>query len=230
MAIYALADLHLPGGAEKPMDIFGPQWEDHVSRIAANWNALVSSEDLVIIAGDISWAMHLEEALPDLQWLANLRGQKLLLKGNHDYWWSAIGKVRSVLPPTVQAIQNDHFTWGERIVCGTRGWLCPGEEGFENDGDERIYLRELQRLELSLQSAAPAPGRSLIAALHFPPLNHKAEASGFTALLERYEVTSCVYGHVHGPGARRVFTGEKNGVNYYFVAADSVGFSPLLIE
>ena len=154
MAIFALGDLHLSHSGEKSMAVFGPEWEDHPGKIKANWNRLVSGDDLVIVPGDISWAMHLWEAKEDLNWLAALTGQKLLVRGNHDYWWGAIGNVRKALPPGIYALQNDCFRWGRWTICGTRGWLCPEDELFDPEYDEKIYRRELQRLQLSLESGS----------------------------------------------------------------------------
>ncbi len=229
MAIYALGDLHLSYGQYKPMDIFGPEWEDHSEKIKKNWDLLVAEKDLVIIPGDISWAMYLEKALPDLAWLAALKGTKLLIRGNHDYWWSSIGKVRSMLPPSLHALQNDHFTWEDWTICGTRGWLCPGEEGFDNEEDQKIYLREVHRLQLSLESARRQSLTDIIVALHFPPFNRQGQPSAFTEILELYQVSICVFGHIHDGGRELIFQGERNNVQYRFVAADGVNFSPLLL-
>ncbi len=227
MAIFALGDLHLSHEQDKPMDVFGPGWENHTKKIKENWNRLVGGDDLVIVPGDISWAMRLAEALPDLEWLSNLNGTKLLVRGNHDYWWSSIGKVRSRLPPSVHALQNDHFTWEEFAITGTRGWICPGEDGFDNEHDQKIYLREIQRLQLSLESARSDSFQELIAALHFPPFNRMGQPSAFTDLLEEYRVRICVFGHIHDEGRNSIFQGSKNGVEYRFVAADGNNFSPV---
>lgn len=229
MAVYALADLHLSHDRAKPMDIFGERWDGHPRKIETNWRKTVGEEDLVIVNGDISWAMRLAEAAADLEWLAALPGKKVLVRGNHDYWWSAIGKVRAALPPGIFALQNDYFLWSDWVVCGTRGWLCPGEEGFDEAQDEKIYRRELQRLELSLDSARRAGYDRIIAALHYPPFNRQGQPSGFTALLEEAGVAACVYGHIHDEGRDRVFQGERNGVRYRFAAADGVDFTPVLI-
>lgn len=226
MTIWAIADLHLSHDQSKPMDVFGPAWENHAGRIAGNWRRLVDAGDLVIVAGDISWAMELSDAAVDLHWIAALPGQKILLRGNHDYWWSSISKVRGALPPGMSALQNDHFLFEDWAVCGTRGWICPGEEGFDSEHDEKIYRREVGRLELSLKSAAGAGRKGIITALHYPPFNRQSSPSGFTELLERYEVSYCVYGHIHDAGRDRLFQGERGGVNYRFVASDGVGFAP----
>ncbi len=229
MAIWAIADLHLSHDQPKPMDIFGPAWEDHAEKIAANWRRSVGEDDLVIVAGDISWAMQLPGAAPDLNWIAALPGRKLLLRGNHDYWWSSISKVRAALPPGMSALQNDHFTHEGWAVCGTRGWLCPGEEGFDSEHDEKIYLREVGRLQLSLESALGAGQSSIVAALHYPPFNRQGSPSGFTGLLERCGVRYCVYGHIHDEGRQKLFQGERAGVTYRFVASDGVGFAPVAV-
>ena len=227
MAIYALGDLHLSHGQDKPMDIFGPEWEKHDQKIKENWNYLVKESDLVIVPGDISWAMRLPEALPDLMWLSELKGSKLLIRGNHDYWWSSIGKVRAQLPGSLFALQNDHFTWQGWAICGTRGWICPGEEGFDNEQDQKIYLREVQRLQLSLESARKQSFKDIIVALHFPPYNRRNQPSDFTRLLESFGVRICVFGHVHDEGRDYIYQGVKNGVEYRFVAADGNNFAPV---
>lgn len=229
MAIWAIADLHLSHDRAKPMDIFGPCWENHAEKIAANWRRLVGGDDLVIVAGDISWAMQLSEAAADLNWIAALPGRKLLLRGNHDYWWSSISKVRAALPPGMAALQNDHYVFEDWAICGSRGWICPGEEGFDSEHDEKIYRREIGRLELSLESARLAGRERIVAALHYPPFNRQGSPSGFTGLLERYGVSYCVYGHIHDEGRDRLFQGERGGVNYIFVAADGVDFTPVRV-
>ncbi|MFO8191537.1 MAG: metallophosphoesterase [Bacillota bacterium] len=231
MAIHAIGDLHLSHGLDKPMDIFGPEWAGHTEKIKENWQRVVGEKDLVIVVGDISWAMHLYEAAEDLRWLSDLKGTKVIVRGNHDYWWSSISKVRKELPPSVFALQNDHFVWGDYAVCGTRGWICPGEEGFDSDRDQKIYLREAQRLRLSLESAVRSSSSTLIVAIHFPPFPRRGRQSAFTKLLEEYGVAACVFGHIHDSGRDYIFQGESNGVRYYFAAADGISFTPLkLVE
>lgn len=212
------------------MDIFGPGWDNHPQKLRDNWNQVVTADDLTIVAGDISWAMQLSEAEQDLVWLSELNGTKLLIRGNHDYWWSSIGKVRQALPSGLYALQNDHLVWGRRAVCGTRGWICPGEEGFNSDQDEKIYRRELLRLQISLESARKCGFTEIIVALHFPPYNRQGQPSGFTELLEQYRVSTCVFGHIHDQGRERIFQGRRCDVTYCFVAADGVDFTPVLIE
>ncbi len=229
MAIFALGDLHLSHNQDKPMDIFGSAWENHNVKIKENWDGLIDEDDLVIIPGDISWAMRLPEAVPDLIWLSKLKGTKLLIRGNHDYWWSSIGKIRAHLPSSVYALQNDHFPWDNWAVCGTRGWICPGEESFDNDQDHKIYQREIQRLQLSLESARQKRFQDIIVALHFPPFNRKGQPSAFTELLEDYKVKFCLFGHIHDEGRDHIYQGLRNGVKYLFVAADGNCFTPVLV-
>jgi len=228
MNIYAIGDLHLPGGQEKPMDIFDSAWENHPEIIARNWRETVEEDDLVLMPGDLSWAMKLEEAAEDLAYLGRLPGRIVLIRGNHDYWWGPIGRVRRALPPNVQAIQNDHVPLGERgAICGSRGWVLPGSPGFSED-DERIYRREVERLTLSLESARKAGRVPSIVMLHYPPLAARARPTEFTRLLEEYGAALCVYGHLHGREAHeRAVQGSVRGVEYVLASCDAIGFSPL---
>ena len=223
MQIYAIADLHLSLTSEKPMDVFGEAWRGHAEKLERNWRERVQADDLVLIPGDISWAMQLSAALPDLSFIGNLPGRKILLKGNHDYWWSAIGRVRSNLPEGMRALQNDSIVEDGIGICGSRGWLCPGSNNF-NAEDQKIYLRELDRLSLSLASLPAVETK--IAMLHFPPFLDKEKGSGFTERLEDAGVQIVVYGHLHGEANRYAFEGERNGITYHCVAADKLDFAP----
>ena len=223
MQIYAIADLHLSLTSEKPMDVFGEAWRGHAEKLKRNWRERVQADDLVLVPGDISWAMQLSAALPDLSFIGDLPGKKILLKGNHDYWWSAIGRVRASLPEGMRALQNDSIVENGIGICGSRGWLCPGSNNF-NAEDQKIYLRELDRLALSL-SSLPAV-ETKIAMLHFPPFADKEKGSGFTERLEAAGVQIAVYGHLHGEANRYAFEGERNGVYYHCVAADKLDFAP----
>lgn len=219
--IYGISDLHLPGSDEKTMDMFGPQWESHFEKIKADWRGRVGDEDVVLIPGDISWAMYLAKALPDLEAIAALPGTKILLRGNHDYWWSSISKVRAALGPSAKAIQNDSVTVGGVTFCGSRGWACPGAADFK-EPDKKLYERELIRLELSLRSAkADTP---ILGMLHYPPFNERQEPSGFTRLFEAYGVSHVVYGHLHGGSLSHAFHGLYNGVSYHQISCDRLGF------
>lgn len=234
MKIFAISDLHLPGGVSKPMDVFGAHWHNHFERICANWRARVAPEDWVLLPGDFCWAMDLAHALPDLRAVAALPGRKALLRGNHDYWWSSISRVRAALPEGMTALQNDALRTEKAIVCGTRGWLCPGGELLPA-ADEKIYEREVLRLELSLVAAekerakAQAEGANLplVAMLHFPPFDAPEIPSGFSDLLERHGVSLCLYGHLHGPGLSGAFGGVLRGVEYRLVSCDGLGFELL---
>ena len=223
MQIYAIADLHLSLTSEKPMDVFGEAWRGHAEKLERNWRETVNEDELVLIPGDISWAMQLSAALPDLSFIGNLPGRKILLKGNHDYWWSAIGRVRSNLPEGMRALQNDSIVEDGIGICGSRGWLCPGSNNF-NAEDQKIYLRELDRLSLSLASLPAVETK--IAMLHFPPFLDKEKGSGFTERLEDAGVQIVVYGHLHGEANRYAFEGERNGITYHCVAADKLDFAP----
>ncbi len=223
MRIYAIADLHLSLTSEKPMDVFGEAWRGHTEKLERNWRDTVAEDDLVLIPGDISWAMQLNAALPDLLFLGALPGKKILIKGNHDYWWSAIGRVRAALPAGMRALQNDSFAEDGVGICGSRGWLCPGSGNFTAD-DEKIYKRELDRLSLSICSLPDVETK--IAMLHYPPFADKDRGSGFTERFEAAGVQIAVYGHLHGEANRNAFEGERNGIVYHCVAADKLDFTP----
>ena len=230
MRLFAIGDLHMSGGDDKPMDIFGPQWDRHFFHIRENWLNLVTDEDTVLIPGDISWAMQLQEAEEDLAEIGRLPGRKILCKGNHDYWWNSISRVRSVVPPSITVLQHSAADLGEFVVCGTRGWMIPTKDTPLGTQDEKIYLREAERLRLALDAAAGmADGRPLIAMMHYPPLLNGEMDTAYTALMEEYHVHTAVYGHLHGAGIQIGFTGEHNGVRYELVSSDSIGFSPKLI-
>lgn len=229
MRIFGLADLHLGESVKKPMDIFGPIWERHAERIDRNWRARVGPDDWVLVPGDISWAMKLEEALADLRFIDALPGRKILLKGNHDYWWTSRGKIEAVLPPSLRLLQNDAVDLGLGIgVVGTRGW-SPPEAPRSTPEDRKIYDRELGRLQLSLK-AAKGRFERLIAMLHYPPLYQGIGETGFVPLLREAGVKVCLYGHLHGADHRYAVDGERDGIRYCFVAADAVDFTPVRID
>ncbi|MDO5299207.1 MAG: metallophosphoesterase [Clostridia bacterium] len=225
MSIFAIGDLHLPGGDKKPMDIFGPHWENHFARISEDWRARVDDGDIVLIPGDISWAMQLDAALDDLREIARLPGTILILRGNHDYWWSSLTQLRTNLPAGMHAVQNDAFDGGAAVFCGTRGWSIP--QTGTSAQDEKLYKREALRLEMSLRAAQQmAGGRPIIAMMHYPPLLPETLRAGteFTRLLTAYGVQRCVYGHLHGQSVQRGFCGVYNGVQYDLVSCDALGF------
>ena len=223
MKVFAIGDLHLSFAMEKPMDLFGNNWAGHPERIRSAWTKTVRDEDLVLIPGDISWAMHLEDALPDLLFIDALPGQKLLLRGNHDYWWSSPTKIRSVLPPSIRILQNESLRAGPVAISGTRLWTAPGSKGFGEE-DEKIYAREIGRLKLSLDAAGNCETKLVMT--HYPPFSDKSGPTPATEMLERYGVSVCVYGHLHGAAHRLAFEGEKNGVSYRLVSSDYLDFAP----
>ena len=221
MAVFAIADLHLPARI-KPMDVFGERWKNHFERISADWISRVGEGDTVLLPGDLSWAMKLEEAREDLDSIAALPGKKIILRGNHDYWWSAIGRVRRALGEGMYALQNDSLMLDGRLYAGTRGWTIPSPEA-EEDEDQRIYVRERMRLEMSLASARARDAEAPITVLmHYPPLTE--ELTGFSDILEKYGVQDCVYGHLHGAGLYGAVRGERRGVKYHQVSCDGLDF------
>ncbi len=225
MHLYAIGDLHLSGEPPgKPMQIFGEHWRNYRQLLADNWRRSVHAEDYVIICGDISWAMQLAAAAPDLTWLAGLPGQKILLRGNHDYWWESLSKMQQLWGNEFQFLQNNCLLAGTVAICGSRGWLLPSAEGF-SAADQKIYAREGVRLELSLQAAAKQQPSRIVAALHYPPLTQPGEKNLFTELLEHYGVSECVYGHLHGDACQNAFNGLSGGVRYTLVSCDSRQFT-----
>lgn len=219
MSIYVISDLHLSNNEDKPMDIFGDSWKDHVSRVKQDWEQKVKEEDVVILGGDTSWALKPEEAVADLSLLDTLPGKKVIIKGNHDLWWQSLRKNKALFP-YLEFLQNDFYPYGEYAICGTRGWACPNE-GYFTQQDQKIYLREIQRLELSLSKAKEGGYNKLIVVLHYPPTNEKFEPSGFTELIQAYGVEKVVYGHLHGEDSFPLgLQGKVEGVDYYLTSMD----------
>jgi predicted phosphohydrolase len=233
MALYAIADLHLSLGTDKPMDVFGERWRDYVARLEQQWMEMITEKDTVLVPGDISWAMTMEEALLDLRFLDRLPGQKILVKGNHDFWWGTNGKVEKFMGEnaihSIALIKNNAIRVGHDAVCGTRGWLLPEHSEF-SESDRVIYDREAGRLERSLiagqELCSNTPGR-MVAMLHFPPIGEQGDSTAFSVLLEKYGVEICVYGHLHGRGHVKAFEGTLNGVQYRLIAGDYIAFKPL---
>ncbi|MDL2206158.1 metallophosphoesterase [Eubacteriales bacterium OttesenSCG-928-N13] len=222
MAIFSIADLHLDSGG-KPMDVFGEQWKDHAERIFLCWREMVTDQDIVLLPGDLSWAMRLEDAVPHLEWIGSMPGTKLILRGNHDYWWSSLSRVRDMLPARMFAIQNDSMMIDGTLFAGTRGWLLPGEE--QTPADEKVYLRELMRLSLSLKSArARSEDAPLVVMMHYPPLTKDRLQTGFTEILQAHRADHVVYGHLHGASLKGAFRGCSEGIEYHQVSADGLDF------
>ena len=230
MRLYAIGDLHLSfgEGVEKPMDIFGPLWAGHAEKLRTNWEAIIRPEDTVIICGDISWGLKLEEAKADLDWVHELPGKKIFFKGNHDLWWQSIGKLNKLYDDgSMNFLQCNCYMMDEKTaVCGARGWVCPGSDGF-SEHDRKIYQREAARLKMSLDDAKKQGAEKIIGVLHFPPTNDKHQASGFTQLMSEYGVETCVYGHLHGRDAfKNGIKSVYNGVQYRLVSLDYLDARP----
>jgi predicted phosphohydrolase len=227
MGLYAISDLHLALSGDKPMHVFGEHWLNHDEKIKNNWISKISSDDTVLIGGDISWSMKMEEGLKELEWIHKLPGRKILIKGNHDYWWTSITKLNS-LYEDMKFIQNNFFTYEEYAICGSRGWICPGGENFTSK-DEKIYSREVIRLKLSLEAAVKAGYKNIIAMIHYPPTSEKCSDTEFTKLFKEYKVEKVIYGHLHGPSLSKVFEGNIDGIEYMLTSADYIGFDPIKI-
>lgn len=232
MKIYSISDLHLSLTCDKPMNIFGPVWEGYWEKIVADWQSKVCDDDIVLIAGDISWAMKLEDAIKDIQEISKLNGKKIFTRGNHDYWWKSLTSIRSVLPKNSFVLQNDSIKIGDYVFCGTRGWTVPENANDVTETDKKMLNRECQRLELSLKSAKQLCDQNsiLICMIHYPPFNSKFENSDFTNLMEQYGVNKCVYGHLHGKNSRGQSIIVKNDITYYLTSCDKVSNKLVLVD
>ena len=249
MRIWAIADLHLSFGVEnKSMDFFGPAWADHAAQIEQNWRAVIAPDDLVLIAGDISWALKTEDAKADLNWIHNLPGTKVLLTGNHDFWWGSLSKIAPILPPSLHLIQNNAFHWKGVAIGGARLWDTPEysfgsfveyrenprqkkkdpEEAIQEDLSEKIFERELQRLEMSL-SQLKADAKIRIAMTHYPPIGNDLKPSKASAILEKHGIQLCAFGHIHNLKAGLDLFGEARGIRYVLTACDYLKFKPILL-
>ncbi len=220
MALWTIGDLHLSHSTDKPMDVFGDRWSGHDVKIREDWLVRVSEKDTVVIPGDISWGINLEEAYADLEYLSALPGRKILLKGNHDYWWETVSKMERFLDErkleNIFFLQNNYFEYGEYALCGTRGWALEGEDW------QRLIARESQRLELSL-SSAPAETEKLVF-MHYPPIYADDVCMPMIELMQQYGVKQCFYGHLHGISVKNAVIGEHFGINFSIVSADSLDF------
>lgn len=225
MKIFAISDLHLCLSGAKPMDIFGDSWENYLEEIKQDWNTKVGDDDIVLMSGDMSWALKLEEATKDLEYLNSLNGKKIIIRGNHDYWWKSISALRKELPADIYPIQNDAIKYDNYIICGTRGWVVPERNKPFSEEDEKLYKREIIRLELSLMSANALKtdeNDKIICMIHYPPFNSNLDASEFTSLLEKYNVDKVVYGHLHGKNSRTINHININGIDYFLTSCDKL--------
>ncbi len=229
MALYVLGDLHLSLTSDKPMDVFGSKWADHVRKLRESFSCL-TAEDTTVLCGDLSWAMSLEEASEDLRFVDALPGRKIILKGNHDYWWTTAAKMQALFQRlelhSIEILHNNCRLYGDVALCGTRGWFFEEERG--GDHDRKIMNREIMRLEASLKAAGE---REKLCFLHYPP-RYGADyvCREITELLKAYGVRECYYGHLHGPGQKGAVQGWVEGTRYQLVSADYLGFAPRRIR
>jgi len=241
MTIYAISDLHLSFNTNKPMNIFGDHWENYEQRILDDWNSKLDEHDIGVIAGDISWAMKMSETNLDFEYLKKLNGQKVIIRGNHDYWWKSITKIREELGPNIHVLQNDAIRLefpsrgvphsdgvcddGGIVLAGTRGWKVPERKQPQKPDDKKIYEREILRFELALKDAKTKmhDEDKLVAVIHYPPFNATHDDSPFTKLCDKFEVDACIYGHLHGNPGRVALEVTKNKTKYYLTSCDIVG-------
>ena len=227
MAIFAIGDMHLSLGTDKPMDVF-PGWEGYLPRLEASWRKLIGPDDTVVLAGDTSWAMNLNDTKADFAFIQNLPGQKWLLKGNHDYWWTTTRKMENFLTAngfdTLHILHNNACIVGDVALCGTRGWLFDVGEPH----DEKVMNREIGRLKMSLDAAEP--GLEKLVFLHYPPVYTGTSAPEIVATLKAYGITRCYYGHLHGNAIRYAVQGDVDGIRYKLVSADGLRFCPYRIN
>ena len=225
MALYAIGDLHLSLAKDKPMDIFGDKWTNHAEKLKSGFSSL-SADDVCVVCGDISWGMGLEETREDFRFIHSLPGKKIVLKGNHDYWWSTAAKAKKFFAEneidSIDILHNNCFEYGEYAICGTRGWFYEEEKRVEHD--KKIMLRELMRLEASLKEAGD---RKKLVFLHYPPIYMKYECGEILELFKSYDVKLCCYGHIHGKGCAHAFNGWRGATEFRLVSADYVDFTPV---
>lgn len=232
MALFTIADLHLSHGVSKPMDIFGGRWQGYMDKIDTRWRALVAPEDTVVIGGDISWGIDLAQARADFLAIDTLPGRKIILKGNHDLWWATARKMKAFLADngvtTIDFLHNNCFFYEQTALCGTRGWFF--EEDFQESHDEKIFRRELLRLEASFKAAKAQSPTEIYCFLHYPPLYINFRCGEIIALMQQYGVTQCIYGHLHSDGLRYAVEGIHDGINYRLVSGDHIDFTPVLLK
>ncbi len=229
MALYVIGDLHLSLSSDKPMDVFGAKWTDHDRRLRQNFAALTEA-DTTVLCGDLSWGMGLEEAAEDLRFIDQLPGRKIILKGNHDYWWTTAAKMQAFFRQqglqSIEILHNNCCLYGETALCGTRGWFFEEEKGGGHD--RKIMNREVMRLEASLKAGGE---REKLCFLHYPPrYGDGYVCREITELLSAYGVRECYYGHLHGPGQKAAVQGWVESVHYQLVSADYLGFAPRKIR
>ncbi|MDD7306170.1 MAG: metallophosphoesterase [Peptoniphilaceae bacterium] len=221
--IYAIADLHLDYTEEKSMEVFGPGWKDYQNKIFTNWQQIVKESDTVLVPGDISWAMDLKNAYVDLKKIDDLKGKKILMKGNHDFWWSSLNKLNKCNFKSIEFLQNNSFEVEDFEICGSRGWISKDNPKFD-DHDEKIFSRELLRLENSLKTSNNNLPKIVI--LHYPPLDMNGNFNEFFDLCKEHKVKHLIYGHLHGAGHKLIVEGIFEGIEVKCVAGDYINFIP----
>jgi hypothetical protein len=226
MGIFAISDLHLDSTGQKPMNVFGANWENHTAKIKINWGYTVAEDDTVLVPGDLSWAKTLAEAETDLRFINGLGGKIICVEGNHDYWWDGTNKLNDTYD-NITFLRNTHVLCEGFGICGMRGWVLPDCPDFTAH-DEKIYKRELNRLKLSLDSAMKAEVKKIIVMMHFPPCNQTGK-SEFIDLMKNYPVKKVVYGHLHGNEFDAGIKGIADGIEYNLVSADFLDFTPTMI-
>ena len=231
MALYVIGDTHFSEGCNKPMDIFGGAWMGYRDKLVSAL-AVLQPEDTLVVAGDFSWGMSLQEALPDFRLLDSFPGKKLLIKGNHDYWWETVSKMKRFFAEntieTIDFLHNSCYFYNGAALCGTRGWFY--DKNDPAAGDDKIFKRELIRLEASLKAAVDQGATEIDCFLHYPPVFAGTEVPQITEILSRYPVKRLFYGHLHGDSLRGAFSGTRNGIYYAMVSADALGFKPIQIR
>ena len=222
MTVYGIADLHMDYKKEKPMDVFGRKWINHEENIFNDWKSVVKEDDLVLIPGDISWALKLEDAFYDLEKINSLPGIKVLSRGNHDYWWGTKSKLNSLGLNTLHFLHNDMFVHNRVAICGTRGWISKDSDEFKQK-DIKIFDRELNRLKLSLEGVKDKADK-IIVMIHYPPFNVDGTPNEFVSIMKDYNVDKCVYGHLHSEGHKYVVEGTFEGIEFFCIACDYIDF------
>lgn len=229
MSLFAIADLHLSFGTDKPMDVF-VGWDNYIDKLTNNWLKLVTDEDTVVIAGDISWAMKLEDTKKDFEFINSLPGRKIFLKGNHDYWWETCNKMNNYLIKNefdkINILFNNSYECDDFVVCGTRGWIIDSS----SQEDLSILNREVGRLKMSLDSAKES-SKEKVVFLHYPPVYGNLVCDKIVDVLKEYDVKKCYYGHIHGTNMiSNCINGEYKGVNFKLISCDGLNFTPLLVR
>ena len=227
MSLYAIGDLHLSLGVEKPMDVFGGAWVGYMEKLKEGLS-VIRPEDTTVLMGDLSWGIDLNSAKADFAWIDAIPGRKILLKGNHDYWWSTAKKFYAFCEDNGLSNQwilnNNHYEYNGFAICGTRGWFF--EEERSDQADEKVFRRELMRLEASLKSAGDLPK---LVFLHYPPKYKGYECAEILSLLKQYDVRKCFYGHLHGASHGLAMEGLWDGIEYKLLSADRLNFQPACI-